>query len=158
MPKLQRGRGKELITAALIVLLDHTLKFLFYNRNLIKEETAVVKNLLYFVPASENPGIAFGLFQNYGRLFIIPASIVILFVLFLYLRTNKAKTLFSWGLILILAGAFSNLIDRAIYGFVIDYLMLNKFPYSFNLADSSILAGVGLIMINIAKTRHKGTE
>lgn len=155
MSKMQRERGKELITATLIILSDHILKFLFYNKGLIKEETDIVKNLLYFVPASQNPGIAFGLFQNCGRLFIIPASIVILFILSLYFRINNKKTLFSWGLIFILAGALSNLIDRIAYGFVIDYLMLNKFPYSFNIADSSILLGVGLIMINIIKNKKE---
>lgn len=151
---MQRERGKEFITAALIILLDHILKFLFYNKGLVKEEIIIVKNLLYFVPASQNPGIAFGLFQNYGKLFIIPSSIVILFILFVYLRTNKEKTLFNWGLIFILAGALSNLIDRIAYGFVIDYLMLNKFPYSFNIADSSILIGVGLIIIKIIKDKR----
>ncbi|MCK4904979.1 signal peptidase II [bacterium] len=155
---MQRERGKELITATLIILSDHILKFLFYNRGLIKEETDIVKNLLYFVPASQNPGIAFGLFQNCGRFFIIPASIVILFILFFYLRTNYKKTLFSWGLIFILAGAISNLIDRIIYGFVIDYLLLNKFPYSFNIADSSILLGVGLIIINISKCKNQNVK
>ena len=52
---------------------------------------------------------------------------------------------------MITAGALSNLIDRVIYGSVIDYLLLNKFPYSFNIADVSILTGVGIIIIKLIK-------
>ncbi len=153
---MQRERRARFITAALILILDQTLKFLFYNRQLIKEKLTLIKNLFYLVPASENQGIAFGLFQNYGRFFIVSTSIIILFIVFLYLHTEKEKTLFHWGLILILTGASSNLIDRIIYGFVLDYLLLNKFPYSFNIADVSILAGVGLIIIKVIKdSRYK---
>ena len=155
MSNLPGKRGARITVAALILISDQILKFLFYNKGLIKEELTLIKGLIYIVPASQNPGIAFGLFQEHGRLFIIPASIVILFLLFLYLRTSNAKTLFKWGLLLILTGALGNLIDRIIYGFVLDYLLLNKFPYSFNIADTSILTGVGLIMINIMKDKRR---
>ncbi len=150
MSHMSRERGAR-ITAVLILVLDQILKFLLYNKNLIKEESAIIKWLLYIVPASHNPGIAFGFFRNHGNLFIIPASIAVLFIFFIYLQTSTQKTLFRWGLLLILAGAISNLIDRIIYGSVIDYLLLNKFPYSFNIADSSILTGVGLIIIKLMK-------
>lgn len=150
MSKMQGERGAR-ITAALILLLDQTFKFLFHHKSLIKEDIPLVKNLLYLVPASQNPGIAFGLFQNYDNFFIISALIAVLFIVFIYWKTNIEKKLFRWGLLLILSGAVSNLIDRIIYGSVIDYLLFNKFPYSFNLADTSILTGVGIIIINLIK-------
>ena len=154
MSKLSRERGAR-ITAALVLLLDQTLKFLLYSKNLIKEDLVLIKGLLYIVPPAGNSGIAFGLFRNHGNFFIISAFIAIFFIIWMYLKTDTEKTLFRWGLLLILAGAASNLIDRIIHGCVIDYLLLNKFPYSFNLADSSILTGVGLIIINIAKVQTK---
>ena len=150
-------RGTGIITAALILILDQILKFLFYNKELLKENFILIKGVLYIVPPSQNQGIVFGLLQNYGRFFIIPSLVIVTFILFSYLKTDNKQTLLQWGILLILAGALSNLIDRLIYGCVIDYLLLNKFPYSFNLADSSILAGVGLIMINIVKNKREET-
>jgi len=147
---MSRERGAR-ITAILVFAVDQILKFLFYNKNFVKEEIVLIKGLLYLVPASRNPGIAFGFLKDYGHFFIIPASLAVFFILLVYLRTSKEKTIFRWGLLLILAGAMSNLTDRIIHGSVIDYLLLNKFPYSFNLADSSILTGVGLTIINIVK-------
>lgn len=157
MSKLPGKRGTGIITAALILILDQILKFLFYNKELLKENFILIKGVLYIVPPSQNQGIVFGLLQNYGRFFIIPSLVIVTFILFSYLKTDNKQTLLQWGILLILAGALSNLIDRLIYGCVIDYLLLNKFPYSFNLADSSILAGVGLIMINIVKNKREET-
>jgi signal peptidase II len=150
MSKVSRERG-AVITAVLIFAVDQTLKFFLYSRNFIREKVVLIKGILYLVPASKNPGIAFGLFKNYSYFFVITASLAIFFILLVYLRTNKEKTILRWSLLLILAGAVSNLQDRLIYGSVIDYLLLGKFPYSFNLADSSILAGVGLVIIKIIK-------
>lgn len=154
MSKLPRERGAR-VTAALIFAADQVLKFLFYDKNFIKEESVLIKGLLYLVPASRNPGIAFGFLKDYGNFFVIPASLAVFFIILsVYLRTGKEKTLFRWGLLLILVGAISNLADRIIRGSVVDYLLLNKFPYSFNLADTSILTGVGLIIINIVKDKR----
>ena len=150
MSKLSRERGAR-ITAALVLIFDQIFKFLLYKKNSIQEEVTLIKGLFYIVPASQNPGIAFGLLKNYGNFFIISASIAVLFIFFIYLRTSYEKTLLRWGLLLITAGALSNLIDRVIYGSVIDYLLLNKFPYSFNIADVSILTGVGIIIIKLIK-------
>ena len=132
MSKVSRERGAR-ITAALVLAFDQILKFLLYSKNFIKEEIVLIKGLLYLVPASRNPGIAFGFFKNYGNFFVIPASLAIFFILLMYLKTSTEKTIIRWGLLLILAGATSNLIDRIIHGSVIDYLLLEKFPYSFNL-------------------------
>lgn len=151
----ERGAG---ITATLVFASDQILKFLLYNKNFVKEDFVLIKGLLYLVPASQNPGIAFGFLKDYGNFFIIPASLAILFIFVMYLRTSKKKTVFRWGLLLMLAGAMSNLIDRIIHGSVIDYLLLNKFPYSFNLADVSILTGLGLIIINILKCKNQSAK
>jgi signal peptidase II len=156
MSKVSRERGEK-ITATLVFTLDQTLKFLFHTKNIIREQIPLIKGLLYIVPSSQNPGIAFGLFKDYSRFFVIPAFLVVLFIFLLYLYTSKKHTIIRWGLLLILAGATSNLVDRIIYGSVIDYIFLEKFPYSFNLADPAILTGVGLIIINIIKNKKKKT-
>lgn len=154
MSKLPGERGAR-ITAIFIFILDQTLKFLLYSKELIIERISIIKGLLYVVPASLNPGIAFGLFKNQGRFFLIPAFLAVLLIFLVYLKTSKEKTAFRWGLLLILTGAVSNLIDRIVYGSVIDYLLLAKFPYSFNLADSAILAGVGITISTLKFKRLK---
>lgn len=145
-----------LLTAILLFFLDQGFKFLFYHKEIISKKTVIIKGLLYLVPAIKNPGIAFGLFRNYGHFLLIPAFLAVIFILFIYYKTSEEETLLKWGLLLILTGALSNLVDRLLYnGSVIDYLLLRYFPYSFNLADPSILVGVGLV---IGRLLRKSTD
>jgi signal peptidase II len=72
------------------------------------------------------------------------------FILFLLARHGHQK-LFSCALALILGGAIGNVIDRIVYGHVIDFLDFHwrgwHWP-AFNLADSAIVAGAGLLILD----------
>lgn len=143
------------IIPPLIFILDQMLKFFFYQKNIIEEKTPLIKGLFYIIPPLENPGIAFGLFKNYGNFFIIPIILIIFFTLFIYFRTSKKEVFLKGGLLFIFCGGLSNLIDRLVYGGVIDYLLLKYFPYAFNLADPSILIGVGMIVTKVLQERAR---
>jgi len=72
------------------------------------------------------------------------------FILYLLSRHGHQK-LFSCALALILGGAIGNVIDRIVYGHVIDFLDFHwggwHWP-AFNLADSAIVAGAGLLILD----------
>lgn len=100
-----------------------------------------------------NPGAAFSFLSDAGgwqRWFFTLIAIVISCVLAVWLaRNNKAQLKLNLALSLVLAGAVGNLIDRSIYGYVIDFFHLyyqNWHYPAFNIADSAICIGAALLI------------
>jgi len=94
-----------------------------------------------------NTGAAFGMFRSLGSgFFIIISLAAIIFVVNLIMR-NAYNFI---GLSLILGGAVGNLIDRLIYGKVVDFIDFSAGNFhwpAFNVADSSLTIGIGIILI-----------
>jgi signal peptidase II len=105
-----------------------------------------------------NKGAAFGMFKHIGSGFFIAASaIAIIFVIYLMIRGKEDHL----GLSLILGGAIGNLIDRILYGSVVDFIDLSIGKYhwpAFNVADSALSIGVTIILLNnllkLVMTKH----
>jgi signal peptidase II len=99
-----------------------------------------------------NLGVAFSLLSGMEREFIIGMRIVIVaFVLWLWRRTAKDRPFAHLGYALIIAGAVGNLIDGIVYGHVVDYVLFHTETWSFavfNLADSFITIGAGLVILD----------
>jgi len=95
-----------------------------------------------------NKGAAFGMFKHIGSSFFIAASVIaIIFVIYLLIRGKEDHL----GLSLILGGAIGNLIDRILYGSVVDFIDLSIGKYhwpAFNVADSALSIGVTIILLN----------
>jgi signal peptidase II len=78
-------------------------------------------------------------------------ALVVSVVIILYLIKHKPKSLEKISLLLILAGAIGNVIDRVAYGYVIDFLDFYIFGYDFpifNIADSCITIGAVLLILS----------
>lgn len=95
-----------------------------------------------------NTGAAFGLFPGYQPLFILTSTIVLVVVAAYWRRARPAVWPVVIALGLIVGGAVGNLIDRAMFGKVTDFLdaAIIDFPV-FNVADSSIVVGVGILVV-----------
>jgi len=107
-------------------------------------------NPIFCIKRSVNYGAAFGLLQGATTLFIIVA--VILIPLLIYFLCKTKSNLLRAALALIIAGTISNLIDRLIYGYVIDIISLNLFAFpSFNMADAANTIGAALLIIYLCK-------
>jgi signal peptidase II len=99
-----------------------------------------------------NTGAAFSLLagHTYGRLLLVAISLVAVAGLIWYLRSLRPDQ--GWlrlGLSLVLGGAIGNLIDRLLWGEVIDFILVywrQHYWPAFNLADSAICVGVGLML------------
>ncbi len=100
-----------------------------------------------------NKGIAFGISVPVILIWIIAIT---LFFYFDYLISTLKSHLFKLGLILILAGGISNLLDRATFGCVIDFIDLKFWPV-FNLADTFIVLGVIILLLGL-KTDNKNKK
>ncbi len=93
-----------------------------------------------------NTGAAFGLFPDYGVLFMIIAVVVIVGIIFYYRYLSVAGNpwLIQISLGLQLGGALGNLVDRLLYGHVVDFIDFKVWPV-FNVADSSLSVGVAIL-------------
>ena len=143
---------RSLAIATLVLLLDQLSKWsALSNLKLgITEEVLPFMNWLLLL----NPGAAFSfLAQSSGwqRWFFtflgLAASLYILWLL----RKNQSDKILSWALSLILGGALGNVLDRIMFGAVVDFIDLHYGNWhwpAFNIADSAISIGAALIVFS----------
>lgn len=100
---------------------------------------------------THNLGVAFSMLSHLDSWVIIVLRLVIVaFVAWLWRNTRPDHHFAQVGYCLIIAGAFGNIIDRFTYGYVVDYVLFHTETWSFavfNLADSLITVGAGLILL-----------
>lgn len=146
--------------AAVIILLDQLTKITITKLFKYGEEL-VVTNFFNLVLAY-NRGAAFSFLSNesgWQRYFFTAIGIgAALYIVYL-LRKHAGQRLFCWALALILGGAIGNVIDRIMYGHVIDFLDfhwrgLGHFP-AFNIADSAICIGAALFILDELRRVNK---
>ncbi len=143
---------RSLAIATLVLLLDQLSKWsALSNLKLgIPEEVLPFMNWLLLF----NPGAAFSfLAQSSGWqrwFFTILGLAASLYILWL-LRKNQSDKMLSWALSLILGGALGNVLDRIMYGAVVDFIDLHYGNWhwpAFNIADSAICMGAALIVLS----------
>ena len=138
--------------AGLVIGLDQLSKWLVLESLRFGESVYVAPFWNWVL--TYNPGAAFSFLANESgwqrHLFTAIGLLAALYILFL-IRSNSSQRLFCWALALILGGALGNVIDRLVWGQVIDFL---DFHYhaahfaAFNLADSAITLGAALFILD----------
>ncbi len=129
------------LPAAVIVALDQWTKWLV--RTYIPFDTEwLPQKLSWLSPYARivnwsNSGAAFGSFQNGNPVFTVLAIIVIALIFYYFPRIETSDWTLRVALVLQLAGASGNLVDRLLKAKVTDFISIGTFPV-FNLADSSI--------------------
>lgn len=137
------------VLLAVVVAFDQWVKYLVETRLVMQQAVELLPFLALY--RTFNTGIAFSMFSSVGDTGLIVLSLAVMaFVLFLAVRTDRSQVLSRLGFTLIIGGALGNLIDRAIYGHVIDYILFHTPVWSFavfNLADTFITVGAGLVIL-----------
>ena len=121
---------------------------------------------IFYIPHVENRGAAFGIFNDSPTqwkigllvLFSIAALVIVSALLW---KSSHAMTASAIGLSLILGGAVGNLWDRLLSGRVVDFLLVYIGSYqwpAFNVADSAIVVGAGLLVFEILFTKAPEAE
>lgn len=148
--------ARLLLVSGTIVIADQVTKYIIKTNLALYEQIAVIDNF-FNITFIFNPGGAFGFFADQPLvvrkfIFLFLSSIVAVFVLWFYQRCAKEYVFLSYGLALIFGGAVGNLIDRFRFGKVIDFLDFYvgsaHWP-AFNIADSAISVGMGILMYHI---------
>lgn len=144
----------------LVIILDQLTKILADNQ--LQYHVPVEVMPMFNLTLMYNKGAAFSFLASAGgwqRWFFLTLTSVVSIFLFFWIRKLKTHQTYQYiALALILGGAIGNLIDRAIYGYVIDFLDVyfqqSHWP-AFNIADSAITLGAILLIIDIIKNPHE---
>ncbi len=156
-PAARDRRPLLLAISAAVVLFDRITKRIVV-RQLPNGQAHTVIPGIFRITDVHNTGAAFSMFAETAspvtvRNILIGFSIAAVLILLAFLwRTGRAITVSSVALALILGGAFGNLFDRIRYHFVVDFLEVHIYHYhwpDFNVADSCIVIGACLLMIEI---------
>jgi signal peptidase II len=127
-----------LIVAFSVVLLDRILKFLAIN----------------YWPYSVNSGTLFGMLKDTNLIFMGVTLAISAVLLYYYAHAEKHSRWIETAYGLIFGAAAGNLIDRIFYGGVVDFISVWIWP-SFNLADSCLVAGIGIFLLDIKANKKK---
>ena len=136
--------------STLVIVLDQLSKASI-NSHFIFGESMTIASFFNLVLA-HNQGAAFSFLNDAGGwqrwMFSAIAVVASAWIIWL-LRKHGEQKLFCFALAMILGGALGNLIDRIAYGYVVDFLDFYWSAYhfpAFNLADSAITCGAGLLL------------
>ena len=151
------------LVAVVLVIADQATKFLvqsFIAENSLIEILPVV-NFTYVI----NRGAAFSMLAHlpYANYIFMPIAFVATIAIgyWLYFHGHKEPRINQYAMLLIMAGACGNLIDRIRFGYVIDFISVHyedwHYP-SFNIADSSITIGALLLFIGIFQVSRYAQE
>jgi signal peptidase II len=138
------------ILVVVAMLLDQAIKAAVEMWLPFQQAVPVVPMLALY--RTYNYGVAFSMLSGMEGWFIVTMRLcVVAFVLWLWQRTPKDRFFAHLGYALIIAGALGNLVDRLMFGYVIDYVLFHTATWSFavfNLADSFITIGAGAIILD----------
>ena len=144
-----------------IIALDQWSKWAIKTSFNLYQSKPVIQDLLHFTYVT-NDGMAFGLSFPGGKHVLLIMTILLTgFIVGFLWKEKNGHPLIKYGLALILGGAIGNLIDRLLYGKVVDFLdlMIGNFHwYIFNIADSSVTVGMILFIIHSIYVDQKKTN
>jgi len=159
------ARTMHLLIALIVVLLDRWTKYVVAERIPLYSHIQVIPGF-FRLTHTENTGAAFSLFADSTApwktgLLIAFSAIALLVVSVLLWKNHHAHVATGVGLSLIMGGALGNLWDRLARGRVVDFLLfyVNRYQWPvFNLADSAIVVGAGLLVLEIVFAKTHAQE
>lgn len=157
------GKLPWLWLTALVFVLDQASKFYFENSLDLYQQIVIIPDLFSWTLAY-NTGAAFSFLagqSGWQRWLFALIAVGVSVALVIWLRRLKPReTWLAIALALVLGGALGNLVDRVLFGHVIDFVLVHwqnrwHFP-AFNLADSAITVGAFMLIIDMFKSKQSG--
>ncbi|MBS4211918.1 MULTISPECIES: signal peptidase II [Neobacillus] len=148
------------LIALFVIVLDQITKWLIEKNMYIGESIPIIDKFLY-ITSHRNRGAAWGILQGQMWLFYVITVIVIIAIMYYLYKAAKGKWLLGVSLAFMLGGAIGNFIDRVVRKEVVDFIHTFIFGYNFpvfNIADSALVIGVGLLMIQMLLEEKSSKE
>lgn len=140
---------KILLVSFVAILIDQFIKITVSTKMVLHSSIGIINNF-FNITFVKNFGAAYSIFSG-NRIFLILVSFISLIIIyFIFLKNKKFRKIDIINYGLLIGGIVGNLIDRIIYGYVIDFLDFNIFGYDFpvfNIADACIVISVISIII-----------
>lgn len=136
----------NILLIIIFVIIDLISKVLISNY--LFDDSVTIINNFFNITYAKNTGVAFSFLEG-NRFLIIIVTLIMVMILINYLCKNKVSNIERVAFSLIIGGATGNLIDRIVYGYVIDFFDFKIFGYDypiFNIADSFIVIGVMILL------------
>lgn len=145
-----------------ILLLDQWTKSMVIQRLPLYQRVEVIQGFFNLTHV-RNTGGAFGIFGGEkggvgSLLFVVVSLLAIGAIIFLFIKIREGEKALALSFSLVLSGAIGNLIDRLRYGEVVDFLDFHLSTYhwpAFNVADSAICIGIGLMALELFRREGK---
>ncbi len=157
------GRLSWLWLSLLVFVVDQASKFYFDNSLSMYQQIVIIPDYFSWTLAY-NTGAAFSFLADaagWQRWFFAAVALVVSVVLVVWLKRLKpSETWLAVALALVLGGALGNLVDRVVFGHVVDFILLHwhqqwYFP-PFNVADMAITGGAILLPLDMFKSEKSG--
>lgn len=150
---MKKGFKDILFFGIIFTIIDQVVKIILSNKMIVNQTFIVIRNF-FSITLVHNTGAAFSIFEN-SRILLMLIGILALIGLILYIKKLEAIDdidIFTYSLLV--GGIVGNLIDRIVYGYVIDYLSFKfgefYFPI-FNFADVCIVVAILIILFRMIK-------
>jgi signal peptidase II len=160
-----RVRLKAYSAAAAVIALDRLTKWIVEMRVSPADTYTVIPGFFDIVRA-QNRGVAFGVFNESTfewrtTLLVLVSVAAVVVVSAIIWKARRLDPRSLWGFALILGGAAGNLYDRILSGRVTDFLDFYIRDYhwpAFNVADSALVAGCGLLLLDMLRPQRKAAD
>lgn len=149
-----------------VLVLDHVTKWLARTRLDPDRAIVVIPGYLRISYVS-NTGVAFGLFRDVDspwkpHVLAAMAIIAVIVILIYSFRMPSSRILLQSALAIIMGGILGNFTDRVLHGYVVDFIEFHigdvfHWP-TFNVADTAITVGIGLLLIDAVKNPEPDEE
>lgn len=137
------------LLALLIIGIDQFSKWIIVKNMEFGEQITIIENFFY-ITSHRNSGAAWGILEGKMGFFYVITIVVVIGLVYYMQKYARHSAFLAIPLSFILAGAIGNFIDRLFRKEVVDFLDFILFTYNypiFNIADSSLVVGVILLLI-----------
>ena len=146
-----------ILITLITLIIDQASKHLVHFNMIEYESIPIIKDF-FSITFMKNRGVAFSILEGNVPLIILITSIIIILII-KYIKNTNPKNIEKIFYSLIIGGSIGNLIDRIVYGYVIDFFDFNLFGYNypvFNIADILIVIGIfSLIILSYIESRDQ---
>lgn len=151
MNKFSKRDSIYLAIVLILVTFDYIIKTKIKTIMQLGDSIDVIKNF-FSITYVQNTGAAFGMFKNQKILFLIVGIVAIFILVYSFSKTDNKIAKISISMVI--SGAIGNIIDRLLYGFVVDMFDFHAiWSYVFNFADVCVVLGVALLSFSILKEK-----
>lgn len=152
-------KRKHLFLLIIILVFDQLTKTLISSKMELFQSISVIENF-FSITYVQNTGAAWSILEG-NMMFFYMVSVVALFLMIMFYRSNDCDKISEWGIVLMLGGTIGNFLDRLRLQYVVDFLDFNIFGYDFpvfNVADICLCIGVGVLILSFVLESVKKNE